>query len=261
MDQIKNWCKEHNYWPRKIVFSVLILMILSWFFCQYCGGISGHSSLPKDTITFSGKGELLVKPDIASVSFGVTAEDLDVSKAQAESVTKMNTIIDFLKDKGVKEEDIKTINYNIYPRYDYLRAEIYPYNGRQTLSAYVVSQTVSLKIRDIAKVGEILGGIGEYGATDVSGLTFTVDDYDGEMAKARDLAIKDAKEQAKKLSKSLGVKLVKIVSFSDISDQPYYYGVEKSMLGMGGDAVAPAPRIMTGENKITSNVSITYEIR
>ncbi len=215
-----------------------------------------------NTISFSGKGELVVKPDIANVSFGVTAENLDVSKAQAESITKMNKIIDFLKDNGVKEEDIKTTNYNIYPRYDYLRTEIYPYTGRQTLAAYVVSQTVSLKIRDIAKVGEILGGIGEYGATDVSGLTFTVDDYDGEMAKARDLAIKDAKEQAKKLSRSLGVRLVKIVSFYDVNDQPIYYGAEKAMsYGMGGDAIAPTPRIMTGENKIISNVSITYEIK
>jgi len=214
-----------------------------------------------NTISFSGKGELVVKPDIANVSFGVMAENIDVSKAQSESVSKVNKIINFLKEKGVKESDIKTTNYNIYPRYDYLRTE-YPYSGKQVLAAYVVSQTVSLKIRDIAKVGEILGAIGEFGATDISGLTFTVDDYDGEMAKARDLAIKDAKEQAEKLSKSLGVKLVKIVSFSDTNNQSVYYGVEKAMsYNMSADAVSATPTIMTGENKIVSNVSIAYEIK
>jgi hypothetical protein len=261
MEQINNWCKERNYWPRKIVIGILILLALGWVFRGHCGGEYRNNNIQKDTITFSGKGEVVVKPDIATVSFGVTVENLNVGKAQTEATTKMNSIIDLLKTKGVAEKDIKLTNYNIYPRYDYLQAQIYPYTGKQTLAAYVVSQTVEVKIRDISKAGEILSGVGEFGVTDVSGLTFTVDNEDVVKDQARDLAITDAKTQAKNLAKSLGVSLVKITNFSEGGNYPVYYEMNKSMaLGMGA-ADAAVPQVPMGENKITSNVSITYEIK
>jgi uncharacterized protein YggE len=259
------WCpgkclpgKGHRF--MKWVFIIIAVLIIA----KLIGGGHGDwrgNNLPKDTITVSGKGEVVVTPDIATVSFGVTAENLDVSKAQTAATTKMNSIIDLLKSKGVDEKDIKLTNYNIYPRYDYLQAQTYPYiSGKQTLAAYVVSQTVEVKIRDISKAGEILSGVGTIGVTDVSGLTFTVDKQDEVKDQARDLAIKDAKDQAKILAKGLGVRLVKITSFSEGGNYPFAYEMNKSMaLGMGGDAAVP--QVPMGENKITSNVTITYEIR
>jgi uncharacterized protein YggE len=248
----------------KIVKIILLVIVLVFIGRLIFGG---HEGWRKDganisTITVAGKGEVVIKPDLATVSFGVTAENLDVSKAQTEATTKMNKIIDLLKTKGVAEKDIKTTNYNIYPRYDYVKSELAYYGGKQVLSAYVVSQTVEVKIRDIAKAGEILSGVGEFGVTDVSGLTFTVDDQDTVKDQARDLAITDAKAQAKVLAKGLGVRLVRITSFSENGNYPIFYGMEKSaVMGMGGADAAPAPQLPAGENKITSNVSIIYEIR
>jgi uncharacterized protein YggE len=165
---------------------------------------------------------VVVKPDIATISFGVSAENLDVAKAQTESATKMNNIIKLLKDKGVDEKDIKTTNYSIYPRYDYTRTASagYPYGGKQVLAGYTVSQNVEVKIRDISKAGELLGGVGEFGVTDVSGLSFSVDKIKEVKNQARDAAITDAREQAQVLAKGLGVKLVKITSFSENGNYP-----------------------------------------
>jgi len=249
---------NHKVW--KIVGIVIVLFFIVSIFGggdEWKGG-----DRPVNTITFNGKGEVVVKPDIATVSFGVIAENLDVSKAQTEATTKMNNIINLLKTKGVNEKDIKLTNYNIYPRYDYLQSQIYPYSGKQTLAAYVVSQTVEVKIRDITKAGEILSGVGEFGVTDVSGLTFSVDNEEEVKDQARDLAITDAKTQAKSLAKSLGVRLVKITSFSEGGNYPVYYEtMNKSMaIGMGG-ADAVVPQVPMGENKIVSNVSVTYEIK
>jgi uncharacterized protein len=261
MCQKWGWCPAGRW--HKIV-GVIILILVIGFIGKMIGDGHGYNNgnLPKDTITVSGKGEVMVKPDIATVSFGVTAENLDVSKAQTEATTKMNNIINLLKTKGVSEKDIKLTNYNIYPRYDYVgTTAIYPYTGRQVLAAYVISQTVEVKIRDISKAGEILSGVGTLKVTDVSGLTFTVDNEDTVKDQARSEAITDAKEQAQILAKSLGVKLVKITAFSESGNYPIYYEMNKSaVLGMGGDS-ATTPQVPMGENKITSNVSITYEIR
>ena len=245
----------------KIIILIIVLVFIGKMFFGDHEGWNGNNKVV-NTITVSGKGEVVVKPDIATVSFGVTAENLDVAKAQTEATTKMNNIINLLKGKGVAEKDIKLTNYNIYPRYDYLQAQTYPYiSGKQTLAAYVVSQTVEVKIRDISKAGGILSGVGEFGVTDVSGLTFTVDNEEVVKDQARDLAIEDAKTQAKVLAKGLGVKLIKITSFSEGGNYPIY-AMNKSMaLGIGGADAAIAPQVPMGENKITSNVSITYEIK
>jgi len=254
-------CMRGGHKFLKIILLVIVLLFIGKMFFGGHGWRNDNEIV--NTITVSGKGEVVVKPDIATVSFGVTAENMDVAKAQTESATKINNIVAFLKSKKVDEKDIKTTNYNIYPRYDYIQtAQTYPYGGKQVLSAYVVSQTVEVKIRTIADAGAILSGVGEFGVTDVSGLNFTIDDEDTVKNQARDLAIIDAKDQAKVLAKGLGVRLVKITSFSENGNYPIYYGMAKSMMAEGlggGDAIAP--QIPVGENKVTSNVSITYEIR
>ncbi len=264
MDQNTNSCSQCSWCPKSRWGKVVLVIIVLFLIVKIlgCGGKEWRNNQIINTITVSGKGEKVVTPNIATVSFGVIAENSDVAKAQAEATTKMNNIIDLLKTKGVDKKDIKLTNYNIYPRYDYLGTTMsYPYTGKQTLAAYVVSQTVEVKIRDTSKAGEILSGVGTLKVTDVSGLTFSVDNEDAVKDEARALAITDAKDQAKILAKSLGVKLVKITSFSEGGNYPVYYEMNKSVaLGMGG-ADAVAPQVPMGENKITSTVSITYEIK
>ncbi|MCX6717101.1 MAG: SIMPL domain-containing protein [Candidatus Taylorbacteria bacterium] len=241
----------------KIVLVVIVVLIIG----RILFGNHGYNrnDLQKDTIVVSGKGELTVKPDIATISFSTTAEDLDVSKASDLVNKYMADIVSNLKLNGVDDKDIKTTNYNIYPRYDYLNAQVYPYSGKQVLVAYVVTQSINLKIRDLSKAGKIISDLGSLKVTDMSGLTFTNDKYDDLVKQARDEAIVQARDEAKKLAKSLGVILVKIVGYSEGGNYPVYYDramVSSAPMGKGAEAVLP-----TGENKITSNVSITYEIR
>jgi uncharacterized protein YggE len=239
-----------------VIIAIAVIIVLR----MIGGGHRLSSDRPVNTITVSGKGEIVVKPDIAMVSFGVSAENADVSKAQSESAEKINKILAFLKDKGVEEKDIKTTNYNIYPRYDYVKSAMDYYGGKQVLAGYVVSQSLEVKIRKIEDAGAIIGGVGQFGVTDVSGLSFTLDEIDEKNDEARDAAIKDAREQAKVLARSLGVRLGDITSFSENGNYPRYYAVEKAVtMSAAADSVAPA--IPAGENKITSGVTITYEIK
>ncbi len=217
---------------------------------------------PSPTITVSGKGEIYIKPDIATVSFGVTAESLDISKAQTDSAEKINAIIAELKKLGIDEKDIKTTNYNMYPRYEYQKTTaMYPYDsGKQILAAYVVTQGITVKVRDLTKSGVVISSLGKLGATDISGLSFEVDNDDVVKAQARAQAIADAKSKAEVMAKALGVRLVKITGFSEDAYYPYAYKtMAMDARGMGGAAVAP--EMPTGENLLTSNVTVTYEIR
>ncbi len=215
----------------------------------------------RNSITVAGKGELMVKPDIANISFSITAEDMDVSKASDVVNKNMAEVITSLKANGVSEKDIKTTDYNIYPRYDYVKDASMYYSGKQVLAVYVVTQGIELKIRDLSKTGKIITELGKLKVTNMSGLTFTNDKYDELVKQAREDAIKQAIAEAKKLAKSLDVDLGDIISFSDNNNYPIYYArdmMKSSAVGMG---VPEAAVIPTGENKIVSNVSITYEIK
>ena len=95
----------------------------------------------------------------------------------------------------------------------------------------------------------------------VSGPDLSIDDVDAIKVDAREKAIADAKAQAEVLAEQLGVRLGKIVSFSESGNENYpMYMSARADVAMSGKA-APEANIATGEQTITSNVSITYKIR
>ncbi|TSC68197.1 MAG: hypothetical protein G01um101472_105 [Parcubacteria group bacterium Gr01-1014_72] len=225
----------------------------------------GAGAPPQGTITVSGKSERVVVPDLAVFTVGVTEEGAIVSVAQAATTEGINGIIAFLKTNGVAEKDIKTINYQIYPRYDYereARPNYYPVpDGKRSLAGYTVTQTLEVKVRKLADAGKLLSGIGELGATDVSGLSFSVDKEEDIKKEIRGEAIADAAASAKGLARDLGVRILRVVSYSEGGYYPGPLYKLEAAYGRGGDSEPIAPEITPGEYKVTSNVSVTYEIR
>lgn len=222
-----------------------------------------------NTITVDGTGDAVAIPDTALFSFSVVEKANTVAAAQDAATKKMEAITKYLKDQKIADKDIKTIGYSVNPQYDYVTetcaAGMPCRPGKSVLSGYEVRHMIQVKVRDTAQAGTLLSGIGEKGASELSGLTFSVEDEDALKAEARGKAIDEAKQKADVLAKKLGVSLVRIVSFSDNSGGPIMYGYGMGGKAMSADVVsapeaAPVPT-PTGENKITSNVSITYEIR
>lgn len=216
-----------------------------------------------NSISVSGEGEAVSVPDVATFSFSVSANTANVSAGQREVTGKMDKILAALDDLGVEEKDIKTTNYSVYPRYVY--PQVYCITtpcppARQVQDGYTISHDVTVKIRDTEKAGEALSLIGEFGATNLSGVSFTVDDPDGVVEEARSKAIADAKDKAEKLAKDLDVRLVRVISFYENGGGPVPYYAE----AYGGDTVlrsASAPTLPTGENTTRVSVTVTYEIK
>lgn len=229
-------------------------------------GYVGKDTPVYNNISVNGKGEVISIPDIATFSFSVNETAKTVAEAQTKATDKTNAAIKAVKDMGVADNDIKTISYSINPHYDYEDGVCmtgYCKPGKSVLTGYDVSQSIQVKIRDLSKAGTIFTSIGSLAVQNVNGLSFSVDDIEKVKADARAKAIEDAKSKANALAKQLGVRLVKITSFYDSSDQQPFYGRAE---GMGGDmmsikaAPAAAPQVPVGEDKIVSTVTITYEI-
>lgn len=256
-------------WVRKLVAIVLVLCI-AFLAIQTVAGVKewryiGAGLAASNTISVSGHGEAVAVPDIATFTFSVVSEKDTVAAAQDDATAKINAITAYLKGAGIDEKDIQTSDYSVYPQYEYTQVVCITYpcpSGKQTLKGYQVRQTTTVKVRDTAKAGDLLTGVGGKGATEVSGLTFTFDNPDAVQTEARDKAIANAKDKADALAKSLGVRLVRVVSFNESGNYPTPMYYTKAAVGGSMDASAPAaPEISVGQNKVTSDVSVTYEIR
>ena len=225
----------------------LLLLILSISFAKDI--FTGKAPEVPNTISFTGTGEVFIKPDLALITFAVRNEATTVAGAMSENTKKMNAVIDSMKNLGVDSKDLKTTSFNISPRYEWHEEE-------RILIGYEAYQSLQIKIRNLENIGKIMQSATDMGATDVSGLQFTVDNEEDLQNQARKMAIDEAKNKAKELSSQLGVNLVKIVNFSESGIFPIFYGFEKAIAG----DISKAPQIETGENKIEATVTITYEI-
>ena len=241
-------------------FFQLLVFVLMIMVIAYLGASINQKNETSENqvITVSGTGEVYATPDVGLIDISVRTEAKDVATATNDNTVKMNEILSFIKSSSVEEKDIKTTSFNINPIYAWEEK-----TGRRNLTGYEVYQTINVKIRDLTKVGSIISGATEKGANDVSSLSFIVDDDEKVKEEAKNLAIKDAQAKAKNLEKALGVKMVKIINFSESSYSPIRVSYDSSykMLESASAGGITAPTISTGQNKITSTVTITYAIR
>lgn len=223
-----------------------------------------RNEYPTTSITIDGVGSATSMPDIAAISFTVQEEAPTVAAAQDSATKRTNDAITALTALGIADTDITTASYNVYPQYQYPPCtEAYCPNTPPTIRAYQVSQSITVKVRDTAKVGDVLQALGDAGVQNISGPNFTVDEPEAIRAEARAKAVADAKAKAKALADELGVRLGKVVGFWENTDTGGYPMYDRSVMneGYGGDAMMSAPTIPTGEGEYEVRVSVTFELK
>ena len=209
---------------------------------------------PRD-LSVNGIGEVEVKPDIATITLGVTTGPQATAKVANDMLAqKITAVLTAVESAGVSKDDTKTANLTINPIYEYRP------DGRQVLRGFEGSQQVEVKIRNLDAVGDIVSRTTTEGVNQVGGINFTVDKPEDMKQQAEAKAIEDAKAKAKELASSLGVKIKRVKYYSSNSSvpgQPDQY-LKAELGGAGGISSIPTPG---GTQTITVNATITYEIR
>lgn len=255
---------QHSIWPNfneERPYAVLVMGLLFIIFLSFVAKVVGDAKsylfigrAPEtpNTITIVGEGREIGVPDIATIDLGALSTSKKVSEAQADNTKKMNDLVARLQKAGIGKEDMKTTQYYINPRYDYI-------DGRSVLAGYDVQQTLKVKIGNLDNIGLVLAIAGEVGANQIGGLNITIDDPEPLRERARAKAVANARQKAEVLARSIGVQLSRIVAFSESSlDEPPIYAKESFGIGGGG---APTPSIQSGSLEITSTVTLSYEIQ
>jgi len=219
------------------------------------GRYIGQEIETKNTLVVSGRGEAYGKPDLALISFAVVSEAKTVAEAMAQNSQKMNAVIQFVKSQGVEDKDLKTTTFSLRPRYEW-REDL---SSQRQLVGYEARQQLEVKVRAMDKIGRLVEGASAAGANQIGDLQFTIDNREELERKAREEAVKNAKDRAKELASLLGVNLVRITNFNEENQVPRPYALE-SLAAVDMKEGTEVPQIETGENKIEITVNITYEI-
>lgn len=147
-------------------------------------------------ITVNGNGEISVVPNYAEIRIEVVKQSKELGEAQSQNAQVMNQVISALLVLGINRDDIQTSAFNIFPQYDYI-------DGRQVFRGYEVTNALTVKIRDISKVGLVIDTAVKNGANRISSLVFKLDQENKYYQQALQLALFNAVEKARVIAETL----------------------------------------------------------
>lgn len=218
-------------------------------------GISAPDGAPPRLIAVSGLGEIKTRPDMATISTGVVSEAATAKEALAKNNAAMAAVIAALKNAGVAEDDIQTSDFSVSPKYP-------PYQPNQTTAprivGYTVSNQVTAKVKDLAKLGGILDTLVQSGSNQINGIAFGVDEPKAQLDEARKKAVADARARAELYAEAAGVSLGKVIQISESTAVMPPVPMYRREAAMAADSSVP---IAAGTQMVSATVSITFEIQ
>jgi hypothetical protein len=237
------------------VIAVLGMLIMSSCSAAATPGNVSVTSNQQTGLWVNGEGKITVTPDLAILTLGIESQDTSVSVAQAKAVEAMNKVIQALKAQGIEDKDIQTQYYNIsqVTNWEY---------SKETIIGYRVTNTVTVKVHDITKPGQIIDAVVEAGGdlTRINGISFTLEEPAPKYVEARALAMEHAMKKAQEMADKTGIKLGKITYITESSGNysPQYRNYVMADSAMGVPEAATS--ISIGELEITATVNIAYAI-
>jgi uncharacterized protein len=239
--------------PKKILQSALAAMALS------LASPALAADEPSPRIMVSGEGEATAAPDMAVISLTVLREADTARAALNDNNKAMAEVLAAMKAAGIADKDLQTAGFSIQPRY------VYPDQSKSEpeqpkIAGYSVINTLSLRVRDLAKLGEIVDQAVTLGVNQGGDITFVKDDTSGLLEEARKKAMENAIAKAKTLTTAAGVTTGRILEISEQSFQPQPMPIMRAEMAMAKGASDAVP-VAAGENAYRVNVNVTFEIK
>lgn len=212
----------------------------------------------KRVLNVSGQGTVKAAPDIAYVTLGVVTESESAQAAQQLNAQTMDSVISAIKAKGIADTDIRTVNYNISPKYTYIKE-----TGENRINGYTVNNSVQVTVRDISQVGTIIDAAAQNGVNQSTSIRFGLNDYEKYYNEALKNAVEAAKKHAQTIAESLGINLSVPTSISENGGYSYPVTYEYNLGGYvkAADALSNSVStpISSGTLEVRANVNMTYE--
>jgi uncharacterized protein len=209
---------------------------------------------PPPAISVSGEANVSVAPDLAQVEGGVTSEAKSAREASDANNAAMAKVLLALKGAGIDEKDYQTSRLSLQPQY----ASATPNRSTPQIVGYRASNRVTIKVRDITKVANVIDTLVTAGANEIGGINFIVTQASKALDEARTKAVADARRKAEIYAKAAGVTLGEPLSITEegAASPPVFRS--KMAAPMAGNAPAP---VAPGEEQLSITVNVTWAIK
>jgi uncharacterized protein YggE len=207
---------------------------------------------PEHTISVAGSGKVVVVPDLGTVRLGVLIERNTAKAAREAAAGSMTKVVAAIRALGIDDKDIATANVSLQPVYDYRN------NLAPRIRGYQLQNTVSVTIRGLDKLSDVLDDGVRAGATSVEGISFDVADRAAAEANARQAAVADAKAKAETLASGLGVSIAGVASVSEQVSTPIWY--ERAYAGAALAEDTASTPVLPGTTDVVITVQVTFLI-
>jgi hypothetical protein len=235
--------------PTAVLFS-LMLTFLSF------GPFAYASDEPVPRIAVTGEGSVDIAPDMAVLMVSVNREASTAREALSANSAAMSKVLEAMTGLGIAKRDLQTANFDIQPRYTYPDRQSTAPAEPPKLVGYIVRNALSVRVRDISRVGEVLDTSVTLGVNEGGSILFTNDDPSAAITRARVKAMEDALAKARTLAEAAGVALGDVLEISEQNYSPRpMLMMAKAEMAMDSNGSVP---IAAGENtyQVTVNVSL-----
>ncbi len=241
--------------PFDLRHTALLLLVLATM--SYAAtGLAAEDFRPR--ILVSGEGSAEVAPDMAVLQLTVTREAKTAREALDANSAAMSKVISAMEAKGIEKRDLQTANFSIQPRYQQSRPQAGGNREAPQIVAYVVRNSLTVRVRDIKRVGEILDQSVTLGVNEGGRVTLTNADPSSVIKQARVAAVGDARARAQTLAEAAGVGLGEVLEISEQSFVPGPMPVARAEMAMA--RASDAVPIATGENSYRVSVNMSFAI-
>jgi uncharacterized protein YggE len=203
-------------------------------------------------LSVSAQAEARRVPDVATISAGVVTQAADANAAMRANAAQMDKVMAAIRAAGIAERDIQTSGVNLNPQYKYVD------NQAPEITGYQASNTVNLKVRDIARLGKVLDALVASGANQVNGPSFEIDQPEAAYDEARRGALEKAQARAAMYAKTLGLRVRRIVSISEGGGfQP---PMPVPMMAMARGKAEADTAVSPGETTLAASLDVVFEL-
>jgi uncharacterized protein YggE len=226
------------------------------YFCAvvviWAGMSSGLLAETDQVITTTGQGKVETAPDMATISLGVTHEAKRADSALALTSDAVREVLSRLEQAGIAQNDIQTNSLSLQPVWSRPTSGT---NAPARITGFVARNSLSVRVRDLDKLGGVLDLVVQEGANTFDGLQFSLQDPEPTMAAARADAVRDAMARAQQLAEAAGVTLGPVQSISENTGS-----VRPQMMEMAAARMASDVPVAEGEISLSAQVSMVFAI-
>ena len=207
--------------------------------------------IPPAAISVTGEATVSVPPDLAEVDGGVASEAKTAREASEANNAAMAKVLAALKGAGIDAKDIQTSRLSLQPQSAPNRT------GPSAVVGYRASNRVTIRVRDVTKVANVIDTLVGAGANEIGGINFVVSQASKLLDDIREKAIADARRKAEIYAKAAGVTLGEPLSIAEEGgSMPVFRGKMAAPMA----TMAPAP-VAQGEETLSVTVSVTWAIK